>query len=177
MIDPLFVPDLETIMSQLRLSGLRECSDPQALLGVGLLHVRSELFKCLGADRITDIQAIVRSENPTTDDELLRARAELLEREMLWCYLVQTQPVLLQDGAGSIPQMWNQEGTFRGTSVRERERLLSECQLRVRNLVACILGADYTDNSSFVSPVNPYGAVPFGSVRRCEQEPFRGNVD
>lgn len=174
MTDPFFVADIETLKSELRLTGTSYCDDVQTILERALLWARLKMFREVGEDQMNTVQAIAYTANPTTADQIRRASANLMEIECVYCYLLDTLPVVFKDASGNTQQIWNDLGTFRDTDSFDREQLKEQCQNRVAELVDAVRSDDdyQEDVRAFTQDSSCEGA-PQRSVFPCA-EPFSG---
>lgn len=123
MTDPLFVADLATLKSKLRLTKLPTDSAANALLDEQILATRTAFYRRLGAARVGQILAIPFVINPTTENGVKRAIANTVEVKMVRVRLMRTLPVLFQDSSGDANTAWNTEAPYReaGLSSLDRE--------------------------------------------------------
>ena len=110
---PLFVADLATLKSRLRLSGLPPGGDGEALYDEALLRVRTGFYRRLGVSRVDVILAISFEEDAATADEVLRATANSAEVKWVYLALCDLMPSLFMDASGASTEVWNTEGAFR----------------------------------------------------------------
>lgn len=141
-VAPLFVADIATLKSELRLTGLKTGSDGEQILERGASTARVNLYQRLGATLVTDVLAIADVDNPTTLDQIRRKAASLVEVEIVRCELVDVMPVMLGDASGDAQQVYNDEGVWRQITPEERIELLSRCRVRIEELLELILNED-----------------------------------
>lgn len=122
MSNPLFLADLNAMKAELRLSGVPATGeDANVILEDVLLQVRTAFYRRLGITRVGQIVAFATNyTNPSTEPEILRAVAKSTEVKMTWCKLAERLPQLWMDDSGGSWQQFNEQGTFRKMSLRER---------------------------------------------------------
>lgn len=113
MTDPYFNADLDTLKAKLRLECLPDRSSANPILDDGVLWARLQIFRRLGLARSTALKALTYNENPTTDDEVLRALANQVECKLVKVYLIRHLPVRFADSNGDALAEWNSEALFR----------------------------------------------------------------
>ncbi len=123
MSNPLFIADIATMQKELRLSGVPAVGDDaNNIIATALLEVRTGFYRRLGVTRVGQLVAFTANyTNPTTNDEILRALAAVVEVKWTYCVLMDRLPVMWMDDSGSAWQKFNEQGTFRKTTLRERE--------------------------------------------------------
>lgn len=141
LMEPLFVSDIDTLKSRLRMSGV-DVGDSAAMLNAVVEEVRLGLFRELGSNLIAELQAIIRSDAPITREELRRLRAENVE--YLWCrlLLLRRMPVMMLQSAGDGRHRWNQEGITRDATRNDVTREVNDMWRLVLDGIAELLGQD-----------------------------------
>lgn len=112
---PMFMPEPE-LLSALRLDGLDELqakTGPTTIVRNAIRNARVVFVDRLGLSAVAALQAIPRSDDPATAEEISRWRAELLEVLVVKRRLVQDLPILFMDGARHESTIWNEEGLTR----------------------------------------------------------------
>jgi hypothetical protein len=107
----------------LRLSGGPNESTTQQV-DDALLEVNIGFHDRLGASRVTALQAMTRSDTPSTEDQRTRARAEAVERNWLKLILMRSMQAFFLDGASQASQTWNEEGLLRDAGKRAESELV-----------------------------------------------------
>lgn len=129
---PLFSASVDVIRSKLRLSGVPTTGDAESIIDDAVLEVRSGFVRELGAARVTALQAIAFTENPSTSDEVLRATANQTEVKWVKLVLMRSLPMRFLDGNADETQAYFDEALFRHMSAEqidaERVRLNNEIQ-------------------------------------------------
>ena len=138
--NPVFLADLETLKSQLRLSGVVEGSDAHSMVEAALLQVRTGFYARLGATRVAALVALTPSESPTTNDGVLRSIAGLAEALWVRCILLDKLPVVFMDNSGGDQEFLNQEGAFRSITPERLDRERQRCQVQLEEWLALLAG-------------------------------------
>ena len=151
-IVPLFAPSREALITRLRLNNTVSDSGI-ACIDQAIEQVRAQFYRRLGRVRISQLLQMSYTENPTTDDGVLRALA--YTTEVLWMryFLLRSMPTMFADNASEVPAVWNQEGFVRGTSPgtsSELRRLESEIEAALAELQA-----DTTEGAARVAVLEP----------------------
>ncbi len=175
--NPVFNSDLATVKARLRLSGVPETADAQAMLEAALLQVRTGFYSRLGADRMAALLAIVPVEAPSTPDEILRAIGELCEIQWTRCILLDRLPVTFMDNAGGDLEFINQEGTFRSISTDRLAAERQRCTIQVEEWLSQLAGAESPvvqihTQSDQTPRLFPFGTL-VGGNRRLFGDPTR----
>lgn len=128
---PLFVADLATLKSKIRLSGVASANDAEDIINEAILTVRSGFYRELGAARTAVLVALPFSESPTTENEILRAVANITEVKWVRLELMRTLPTMFKDGTAEQNQIFQDEALFRDTTQQQldADRLLCEQQI------------------------------------------------
>lgn len=160
MATPLFVESLETMKSQLRLSGVPAGRDANEIISDAVLEAKVGFYRKLGEGRVSYLLGVTYTENPTSSAERLRVIANLTE--VKWCRLIlmRTLPVMFMDGNNATLQTWNEESAFRGMT---REDILLETK-RLEN--------EITENLDLLSGSETFGNET--SIRGTMFEPEDG---
>lgn len=129
-ISPIFVADLPTLKSRLRLSGVGASADAEKMIEGAVLTVRSNLQRALGTARLGVLASYAHSDAPANDNEYLRLLAEETEVKWVRMELMRALPMLFMDGSGNSQQVWNDEAPFRQAGSfsigKEIDRLQAE---------------------------------------------------
>lgn len=110
-VAPLFVADLTTLTTRLRLEGAKS-PGAVATINAAIEKVRQNLYRRLGVTRITALLAITYVESGDTANEILRALANTVELDWVRMLLLRTLPTLFMDTAGIRQQQFNDESAF-----------------------------------------------------------------
>ena len=129
---PLFVASLDLLKPKLRLSGVPTTSDADDIINEAILIARQKFYRELGGPRITVLKAIVFTETPTTDNQILRAVANSTEVLMVRCELMKMLPSMFMDGNANQNQIFQDEGLFRDTTSNQLEQLRMQCEIEIQ---------------------------------------------
>ncbi len=129
---PLFIADLATLKSKLRLSGVAATSDADDIVNEAILLVRSGFYRELGAPVVTTLLALSFSETPTTNDQIKRAVANSTEVKWVRAELIRMLPMSFMDGNADQAQVFQDEALFRDSSARQldQERIRLETDIQ-----------------------------------------------
>lgn len=155
----LFVATVDILKSKIRLSGVESTSDASSIIDEAVLTVRAGFYRELGSPRVAQIQALPFTENPVTDDQVMRAVANSTEVKWVKAELLRTMPMSFMDGNADQNQVFQDEALFRDASqhqidlerislesdiqqnldlLRGIESIASEASLRVETLAPAI---------------------------------------
>lgn len=152
-IEPLFVATYDKLKAQLRLAA--SASDTIEVIERATKTARIDLYAALGTSRIDTLRAITEVDNPTTQDQISRGRASLLEIAMVRKYLLLNLPSVFQDGTSATQQRWNEDGLIRSTTTSQLEAQLAACDIEInQHLEALRSGEEEKDNvrASVIGP-------------------------
>lgn len=139
MIAPLFIPDMDTLKSRLRLSAV-DTGDSAAVVNATVEEVRIQLYEELGEPLVSDLVGLPRVENPTTEDGLKRLRAENIELLWVRMLLMQRLPTFYAQSFGQTRKSWNEEGITREARGSEYKRDLTNLINEIRDALAHLTG-------------------------------------
>lgn len=128
---PLFVADVATLKSKIRLSGVPSTSDADDIINEAVLTVRAGFYRELGSTQIAAIQGITFVEDPASDDEVKRAVANVTEVKWVKAELMRAMPLMFMDGNAQQDQIFQDEALFRDASQRQ----LDQERIRLENEV------------------------------------------
>lgn len=155
---PLFVTDVATLKSKLRLSGVPAASDADDIIDEAVLTVRAGFYRELGKTTVDQVLALPFVANPTTDNEVKRATANLIEVKWVRAELMRALPLMFMDGNADQTQIYHDEAAFREASQRqlddERGRLMND----VENGLELLRGSSdpgHTQKNLFVTDISP----------------------
>lgn len=180
MTDPLFIADLATLKTQLRLSGVpASATDTNEIINQAILHARLAFYRRLGGQRVTTLLAIGFVDNPTTDDEILRAIANQTEATLVMCYLLRHLPHAWMDASGDINKRWNDEAPFREVGTEQVAERVTACESAIEENMQLLDGSeDIGDEVSIQTfdgtpdcPTPRIGLSLRGSSRRVTEDP------
>lgn len=158
MSNPLFLDDLDAMKQELRLSGVPDIGeDANAILENALLEVRTGFYRRLGGARVGQLVAITANDTaPTTDDEILRSLARTVEVKWTFCVLMDRLPMLWMDDSGGAWQQFNEQGTFRKTSLSDREAMRTRFKAEIEQAMQILAGEQDLGDETTVN-VGTYG--------------------
>lgn len=126
---PLFVADEAALKSALRLSAVPASAlDTEAIIDEAILRARLRFYRDLGATRTNELVAMTFTDQPTTDDEVLRALANTVEVKMVKCQLLRDLPNTFMDASGDVNSRWNEEAPTRERGGFELSDELKRCE-------------------------------------------------
>jgi hypothetical protein len=107
-VEPLYNADLETLLNRVR---IETADDAQtlALIHQSVNEVRLGFYSKLGTARATTIAGYPLVDNPTSDNEILRAGGANTEANWLTWLLAQRLPWTSMDNSASTADSWNDE--------------------------------------------------------------------
>lgn len=145
MATPVFIADTSTLKAALRLKDA--ASDQANVLIAGAMNkARVVIYDNLGSALTSAIIALVSNENPTTDDQLKRAKAENLEINLVRMFLLRTMPVLFQDSAAGAGESWQESPFARQSDARSTDREITRLDGEIKEAIED-LTAGAPDNS------------------------------
>lgn len=127
-IEALFNESYTKLLERARIESANE-TQTLALVEMSVSDVRIGFYKSLGKDRIDQIIAIPLAENPSTDDEILRASAANLEALWLTYILLPRLPTMFMSSSHTTTQAWNEEPLTRDSSALKEHMELLKVQL------------------------------------------------
>ena len=80
-IEPLFMVDRAALVAELRLTNAID-GDAPAIIDGTIQEVRINFYDCLTTTRVDEILTFATADNPSTDEERIRVRAE--KTEVMW---------------------------------------------------------------------------------------------
>lgn len=162
MSNPLFLADVPAMQQELKLRGIPASGDDAlVVLADAILQARLMFHRRLGSTRVGQLVAFNEDyDDPTTNDELLRALAKTVEVKLTWCYLADRLPQNWMDDSGGAWQQYNEQGTFRKMGLREREEQRERFMREIDEAMAILagdveLGDDNGVNVTTFSPECP----------------------
>lgn len=114
-VEPLFNADRDTLLKRVR---IETADDEQTLKLVdqAMSEVRIGIYRAITSARATTIAGYSLVDNPTTDEEVLRATGANTEANWLTWILAQRLPCLFLDNRASTQDNWNEEQLTRDAS-------------------------------------------------------------
>jgi hypothetical protein len=158
-VDPLFFDTRAEILTHVRMSDMCADASAQTLIDRALLKIRTELYSKLGSTKIATLQAEAYTEAPTTDSEMDRARAQLIECEWLQAELLCILPILFAEGGKTGIDIYQDENPFRLTEDESRDKLREKLLESVSEMLED-LGTTDTKQSFRAAIVDPECQAP-----------------
>lgn len=180
MTDPLFVADLATLKALLRMTEVpSDSTDALAILNEGILKARLKFYRRLGTARVGQLLSISFVENPTTEDEVLRALANTVEVKLVLCHLLVRLPHVWMDASGAIDKQWNEEAPVREQAPVELADRLSACQNEIEEDMQVLAGEDQIGDEDLIQtfdgtpddPTPRVGRTLLGGSHRLTEDP------
>jgi len=165
--NPLFVVGVgtdtpwDTMLEELRLSGVPSASDAQAIIRRAMLDVRLGFYRSLQVRRINYLLAIEYNAEPVNDDGVLRALAA--STEILWTkmLLMRRMRSAFIDGNG-VQQILNDEAGITETPDTFLDAEITRIQNEITNNLELLAGSEEigSETSIQVTTFEPSTAPP-----------------
>jgi len=139
-IQPLFHTDLDELKSCVRLSGADECADVQCVIEDQVRAFKVWLIQRAGFTVVANLQAVVPTDDPTTELEARRLAAKVLESKWVWCHLLPRLQTLFADASGNAQQEFNDQGVWRQMDALDLMQFLKRCEREVEELYVFVSG-------------------------------------
>lgn len=107
-IDTLFNRSYEELLKRARIETATE-EQTVMLVNMSVSEVRIGFYDALGTARVNEIKAFDLVDNPSTDEELLRAKASNIEALWLTYLLIPRLPNNFMAAGNLVNQQWNEE--------------------------------------------------------------------
>lgn len=161
-VAPVFVADLDTLKAALRLSGIPDGQDTDAILQAAIRETRVDFYRRLLHTRIAEIKAWSVVDDPDTEQEYLRLLAIDTEIKMVKLKLSYTLPMLFMDGSANAAMHWNQDPTFEIVSSRKLDKLRYQLTNEIENNMELLSGSESAGNETTieVSVIEPDPPAP-----------------
>lgn len=111
-VDPLYTAVKADFIAKLRLSDANK-PDTLAVIDTAISSVRVGIINRLTVDRAIEVQGFAISENPLTDEEILRSTAAIAEVNWVTAELIRLLPQMSLEGQATVKQLWNNEALTR----------------------------------------------------------------
>ena len=114
-VEPLYNESRDSLLSRVRVA---TADDEQtvSLVDQAIQEVRLGLFSRLGKERPKTIAGYAWSDNPDTDEEVLRVQAAAVEANWLTYLLAKRLPTLLMADEANTRDRWNEEPLTRDSA-------------------------------------------------------------
>jgi hypothetical protein len=117
-VEPLYNESKDDLLTRVRIKTADE-EQTLALVDQVIQEVRLGFFSALGKDRAKEIAAYSYSDNPDTDQEILRVNGAVTEANWVTYLLVQRLPVIYMADRGATSDQWNEEPLTRDSGYIE----------------------------------------------------------
>jgi len=135
-VEALFNESYIELLERVRIETATE-DQTVALVNMSVSEVRIGFYKTLGSDRVAEIISYPLVENPSTDEEILRADAANIEALWLTYLLIPRLPQLFMAGGHMVNQLFNEEPLTRDAEVSQEflDRLKEQIDSGLSDLV------------------------------------------
>jgi hypothetical protein len=171
---PLFIADLATLKPKLRLSGVPTTSDADDIINEAILVARQKFYRELGVSRVAALIALPFNENPTTENQILRAVANSTEVLMVRCELMRTMPMMFMDGNTQQDQIMQDEALFRDTTSAQLEQMKLQCELEIQQNLDLLIGDEDLASETTIRVDTPGVSQPVVDTRTASR-PYPGD--
>ncbi len=117
-VDPLYNASKESLLNRVRMATADD-TQTLALIDQTITEVRLGFYRKLTKERATLIAGYSLVDNPTSDQEILKAGAAYTEALWVTLLLAQRLPHLFMDNSASVGDAWNDEQLTRDTMKKE----------------------------------------------------------
>ena len=107
-VEPLYTTTKDDFLKKIRLATATS-EQTLAVVDVAISQVRVGFFSALTSDRALEIAAFADSDNPTTDEEVLKSTAAVAEVLWVTATLIELLPNIFMEGEVEARQNWNEE--------------------------------------------------------------------
>lgn len=147
-VSPLFVLDAKSLWASLRLSNVDSIKDDAGvIMRDGVLWARVEFYRRLGKARVDTILTTTEISAPTTQAELDRTSAGLLEALLVRWKLMQDLPIVFKDASAADLHQYHQEALTRDLDrPSDVEAILSRLNTQIEE------GFAYLDSDADTNP-------------------------
>lgn len=142
-VTPTFVADTDTLKQSLRLSGISTDSDAAVMLDAAIKEVRANFIRRLGLSRVSAIVAFDVSDNPSTNNETLRAIAEVTEVKWIKSLILRTFTHMSLSGAsGNALTTYHEEAPFRFMGEFDKSKEITRLQAEIEENLQLLVGEE-----------------------------------
>lgn len=138
-VAPLFIADMTTLKTTLRLEGAKSAG-ALAAIDNAVLEVRLGFYRKLDVSRVAVLVALTYSDAPTTKDGVLRALANSTEVKWVRLLLLRQFTSLFLDGSAVKQQAWNDETGFSSLSEQARRDEIKRLEDEINDALEILLG-------------------------------------
>jgi hypothetical protein len=134
-VEPLYTADKDEFLKKIRLLTAKS-EQTLAVIDVAISEVRVGFFNAITSDRALEIAGFADSDNPTTEEEILKSTAAVAEVQWVTAILIELLPNLFMDGKVEVNQVWNEEPLTRNSSelLEYKDSLLAKVQVLLGRL-------------------------------------------
>lgn len=159
-VEPVFVKNLDNLKASLRLSGTAHPDANQLFLDAAT-YARTRLYSRMGSSGVDSIKATALTDNPSTDAQVVRAKAARLETLLVRLALLPVMDTLFADSSAQAQQTWNETGVFSSQQPTSKE--IARLEEEIEDLFAEVSGSESSGGSqvSVIGPDTPN--LPIGS--------------
>lgn len=145
---PLFISDEATLLAALRLSRAT-AADTLAAFEGAVRRVRLGFYDRLGADRVASLVSLTPEDPPTTNEGILRSKAQ--ECEVLWTRMLLIRELPQQTIDGNARKVWNEEPLTRDAAKFDIEDEVRRLQTEIDGYLADLAAGEDTPTAKAVS--------------------------
>lgn len=139
-VQPLFISTVDNLRARLRLSSAQGNEDLPEILDEAMQTARVGIYERLGASVVSSIAATTATENPVTQDQITRTKAEILEVSWVRMILLRRLPVLFMDAGAATREIWDTEGMTRDAKWSEIDREIGRLLSEIESLLGSLAG-------------------------------------
>jgi len=107
-VEALFNASYDDLLKRARIESAND-EQTVALVNMSVSEVRIGFYKTLGATRVSEIIGYALVDNPSTEEQILRADAANIEALWLTYLLLPRLPTTFMAGGHTVNQEWNEE--------------------------------------------------------------------
>jgi hypothetical protein len=138
---PLFNDTLDTLKASLRLTGSNETADVQDVIEDGVRAFKVWMIQRGGFALISELQAVVYTDDPASELEARRMAARILEVKHVWAHLLDRLQTMFADASGAAFQEFNDQGVWRQLDGLDKLGLLRLARREIEELYCFVGGA------------------------------------
>lgn len=129
-VNPLYTAVKSDFLDKIRLSTAKS-DQTLAVIDVAISKVRVGFFSSITSDRALEIAGFTSSDNPTTENEILKSTAAVAEVLWVTASLIELLPNVFMEGETEARQNWNEEPLSRDSSALKTYKKNLEAQVQV----------------------------------------------
>lgn len=156
---PLFVTDRATLLADLRLGNIPTSNSATAVIDSAMRKARVGLHLKLGPVLVAALSAVAYVEDPTTDADIRRSTASLLEIALVRLELVGDLGVAFADGSGDLDESWDASAPF---FKARKDKPIDKLKTEIRNEIETYV--DYLKSSTTPGEAETIRATVFGAT-------------